>query len=189
VVEPKPEQLQTSGDRMNASVPPPTQHVFATRMMIPAVNLDTAVKELEVVWSGGSAAWENPKFIVGHIPTTAAPADVGQGWYFGHLESPVYNEGNVFQRLPELAQKFYKAQQEKTGEKFEVQLVAGNRLYTYQVYKTEYMHKDKLTVTDSRLQDITLVTCFPQYVYDHRLLVTASLVEVRDLPQTAMSFR
>ena len=55
-----------------------------------------------------------------------------------------------------------------------------DRKYLYQVYKSDWVHKDDLKITYSREQDITLVTCYPTLVYDHRLLVTAALVGVSE---------
>ena len=39
---------------------------------------------------------------MGRIPNTSNPGELGNGWLFGHLESPIRGEGNVFQRLPEI---------------------------------------------------------------------------------------
>lgn len=151
---------------------------YATRISIPGIKLSSVVEELEVVEEGDSRAWETPKHVVGHIPTTADPGTNGQGWYFGHLESPIRGEGNVFRLLPALAERF------KRGEKFQINLDAGDQRYVYEVYRTEVIHQSELAVSNSGMQDITLVACWPQYVYNERILVTAALVDVVEIPES-----
>ena len=145
----------------------------AMRIRIPTIAVDSGIKDLELVSVNDSLAWETPKNTVGHIPTTARPAGQGEGWYFGHLESPIRGEGNVFLRLPEIPRLA------EAGPVYVV-LEDGARSYLYQVYKTEVMHRDQLKISDSGTQDITLVTCVPRFVYDHRLVVTAALVGVKE---------
>ncbi len=148
----------------------------ATRINIPSISIDSSVKGLKVEYLDESYAWATPKHTVGHIPTTALPGDRGQGWYFGHLESPIAGEGNVFFRLPEIPALL------KDGETVLIELKSGGRLFTYQAYKTEVVHERDLVLTDSGQSDITLVACWPRFVYDHRILVTAALVGVEELP-------
>ena len=145
----------------------------ATRIRIPAINLDTVVQDLQVVLTKESYSWETPKHVVGHIPTTGRPGTGGQGWYFGHLESPIRGEGNVFGRLPEIPQL-------AKGNPIFIFLETAGVKYAYKVYHTSVMHQDDLRITDSGDRDITLVTCTPRFYYDHRLLVTAALVGVRE---------
>ena len=63
-----------------------------------------------------------------------------------------------------------------------INLDADDERYVYQVYRTEVLHQSELAVTDSGLHDITLVVCWPQYVYSERILVTAALVDVVGRP-------
>ena len=146
----------------------------ATRIRIPAIHLDSDVSELQVVLSDDQRVWATPKWVVGHIPTTALPGEHGQGWYFGHLESLIRGEGSIFRRLPEIPELLAE------GEPIYVFLETADRKYLYQVYKTDWVHQDDLRVVDSGQQDITLVTCFPRLIYDHRVLVTAALVGVSE---------
>ena len=145
-----------------------------TLIRIPAISVDSQVNELAVVLLSDSYAWETPNQVVGHIPTTASPGGQGHGWYFGHLESPIKGEGNVFGSLPRIVSYL------DAGLTVYVFLEDAERKYMYQVYKTEVVHQDELRITDSGEQDITLVTCVPRLYYDHRLLVTAALVGVRE---------
>ena len=186
VIRPSEDRNPTTKDRMVAALlesdysraahtaPEPE---YATRITVPGIGLIAAVEELEVVEDEDSRAWETPKHVVGHIPTTAKPGTSGQGWYFGHLESPISGEGNVFRRLPELAVRF------KRGEQFAIHLDAGGERYVYQVYRTDVVHASEFAVSDSGLNDITLVSCWPQYEYSERVLVTAALVDVVDIAE------
>ena len=148
----------------------------AVRIRIPVVGIDSDIKELEVIDDGDSRAWETPKYIVGHIPTTRLPGENGQGWYFGHLESPISGEGNVFGRLPDLAELFTSREESP----FFVFLESEDLKFVYQIYRTEIIHSDDFILQDSGESDITLVTCYPRLTYDYRLLVTAALVGVRE---------
>ena len=167
--------LESNFKRATPTIPEPE---FATRMIIPEIGLRATVEELEVVEEDDSRTWETPKHVVGHIPTTAKPGTSGQGWYFGHLESPISGEGNIFRHLPELAARF------KRGEQFTIQLDAGNDRYVYQVYRTDVVHASEFAVSDSGLNDITLVACWPQFEYSERVLVTAALVDIVEIPES-----
>ena len=158
--------------------PPPIEPQPATLMTVPGIGLKALVEELEVVETADSRAWETPKHSVGHIPTTAKPGVSGQGWYFGHLQSPIRGEGSVFRRLPELATRF------KKGERFTINLDAGDLRYVYEVYRTDVVHQSELALSDSGQHDITLVTCWPEYVYSERVLVTAALIDVVEVPES-----
>ena len=141
---------------------------------IPSIAMSSTVEELEVVDYGSAPAWETPKNIVGHIPTTPNPGTMGNVFLFGHLQSPVRGEGSVFRNLakvPDLLRK---------GEKVYVVLRnEEDREFLYRVTQTSVVHQDDFAVTESQEAIITMVACVPAYVYDHRLLVTAELVGVR----------
>lgn len=146
----------------------------ATKISVFGIGVRSAVQELEILFVEDSLQWETPKWVVGHIPTTANPSQQGQGWYFGHLESPIHGEGNVFLRLPEIPSLL------ANEESIYVVLESSKRKYLYEVYKTDIVYQDDLQITDSGNYDITLVTCVPRFYYDHRLLVTAALVGVSE---------
>ena len=153
-----------------------TGSATATRMLIPRIYVNSKVDDLAVEEARDSRSWETPKHVVGHIPTTAGPGSGSQGWYFGHLQSPIRGEGSVFRRLPELAERF------KKGENFQILLDVEGARFVYQVYRTEIVRKDDLMITDSSQNDITLVSCWPELIYNERLLVTAALVRVDQIP-------
>ena len=146
----------------------------ADHIAIPALGIDVAVEELGIVDLGDSAAYETPKFVVGHIPETPNPGSHGNGWYFGHLESPLGGEGNVFSRLPQVPGLL------RDGEDVHVVLSSGGRSFLYQVSETDIVHQDDIALYQAGDARITLVTCYPRLKYDHRLLVTAKLIGIRD---------
>ena len=147
---------------------PAAQHI-----RIPAINLDAKVEGLQILDLGDYRAYETPSFTVGHIPETANPGSADNGWYFGHLESPIKGEGSVFRKLPQLADIV------RTGEKVYITVDSAQASYLYQVTRTWVVHQDDLVITPLPEPTITLVTCVPRLVYDHRLLVEAKLVGVR----------
>ena len=142
----------------------------ADRIAIPAIELDAEVEDLGILDLGDSRQYETPDRVVGHIPVTANPGEAGNNWLFGHLQSPIRGEGAVFQDLPLIPDIL------KTGQRVYVTLDALNGTYLYEVYKTEVVYQDDLAVYPTDDASLTLVTCVPQLVYDHRLLVTATLV-------------
>lgn len=160
----------------STQLPAASSSLPAVRIRIPVVGIDSDIKELEVIDNGDSRAWETPKHIVGHIPTTGFPGDYGQGWYFGHLESPLAGEGNVFGRLPDLAELFTSREESP----FYIFLESEELKFVYQIYRTQMVHSKDFVLQDSGESDITLVTCYPRLTYDYRLLVTAALVGVRE---------
>jgi LPXTG-site transpeptidase (sortase) family protein len=144
------------------------------RLSIPAISLSSEVKTLEIIDLGDVRAWEIPKHVVGHIPETAKPGEIGNVYLFGHLQSPVKGEGSIFRKLPQIPDLL------RQGEK--VYLILYNEMgaaYLYQVFDTTVVHQDNFALESSSEALVTLVTCVPDWVYDSRLLVTARLVGVK----------
>ena len=158
------------------SLTPPTsgRGARANRIRIPALEVDSRVNELQVINLGDSSAYQTPDNIVGHIPVTANPSEVGNGWYFGHLESPILNEGNVFRRLPEIPDML------RNGDPVYVIVDSPDGGFLYEVTATRVVPEDDLKLYDVDKAQITLVTCVPRLIYDHRLTVTAELVGMRE---------
>ena len=146
----------------------------ASAIRIPSIGVDSRVEDLAIVELGDSRQYETPKHIVGRIPSTSNPGEIGNSWLFGHLESPIRGEGNVFQRLPEIPSLL------NTGDPVYVSLLndEGDE-FLYQVTATEVVHQDELQLYETDDATITLVACVPKLVYDRRLLVTGKLVGVK----------
>ena len=146
----------------------------ATHIRIPIIGVDSAVEELAILQLGDSRAYETPKNVVGHIPQTPNPAEPGTGWYFGHLESPIKGEGNVFAKLPDIPEYL------RNGDPVYVAINGEDAELLYQVTRTQVLHQSELQLHDVGGSTIILVACVPRLVYDHRLLVTAKLVGVNN---------
>ncbi len=149
--------------------------MLTKRITIPLIEVNSDTKELSIINLGDSKAYETPKNLVGHIPRSSNPGEIGNGWYFGHLESPIKGEGNVFQRLPEIPDLL------RDGEDVFVELESTDgRAFLYKTTRTEVVHQDNLQLYESDVAQITLVACVPRLVYDHRIVVTAELVGIKD---------
>ena len=144
-----------------------------TRIIIPSIGVDSDVSGLKILDLGDSRAYETPKHIVGHIPEAASPGEMGSVWLFGHLESPIAGEGNVFYSLPKIPDLLRK------GEDIYVILENGTASYLYRITETRVWHQDDMKMYDTGAPNIHLVSCVPRFVYDHRLVVTGELVGVR----------
>ena len=146
----------------------------ATRILIPSIDVDSAIEPLAIVDLGDSRQYETPKHVVGRIPRTATPGEIGNAWLFGHLESPIMGEGNVFQRLPDIPRIL------KDGDPVYVSLLNDDGdEFLYQVTETEVVYKDDLELYQTEDSTVTLVACVPRLIYDHRILVTGKLVGIR----------
>lgn len=151
------------------------QGAATTRISIPLIDVDSGTAELAILNLGDSRAYETPKHLVGHIPQSPNPGEIGNAWYFGHLESPIKGEGNVFQRLPEIPDLL------RDGDNVFVELESEDgRTFLYKTIRTEVLHEDELELYGADVAQLTLVACVPRLVYDHRILVTAELVGVKD---------
>ncbi|MCS5613670.1 MAG: sortase [Candidatus Poribacteria bacterium] len=145
----------------------------AINIRIPAIKVDSTVEQLAIIEKNGRKECETPKNVVGRIPTDPNMFDSVTGWYFGHLESPIKSEGNVFHNLPEVADYL------RDGDPVYVFLYTGDQEFVYQAVKSEVLHESELKLYDAGTHSIVLVTCSNRPYYDHRQLVTAKLVDVR----------
>ena len=152
---------------------------LTSRITIPLIDVDSGIQELHILNLEDSRAYETPKHLVGHIPQSPNPGELGNAWYFGHLESPIKGEGNVFHRLPEIPDLL------RDGDDVFVELESvDGSIYLYRTTRTEVMHEDDLKLYGSDTAQLTLVACVPRLVYDHRIVVTAELVGIKDASGT-----
>ena len=140
------------------------------KISIPILGLTAPVENLEVVEKDGRKVYETPKNLVGRIPSSPEESDSFKGWYFGHLESPIKGEGNVFHDLPEIAEHLL------NGNKVLISLEKSGKQLVYQATQSEVVHESELKLYDPGNEKIVLVTCSNRPLYDHRQLVTATLV-------------
>jgi len=144
----------------------------ADTLEIPAISLRTSVYGLAVYDEDGKELWESPVDIVGHIPGTSHPGETGAGWYFGHLESPVRGEGNVFHNLPDIVDLI-------KHDPVDIIIGSSEGEFLYRVTETGFIHRDDLVLEQTTASTVTLVASYPKLVYDHRILVTGELLAFR----------
>ena len=144
-----------------------------TKLFIPSIDVESDVKQLRVLNFGNSVSWETPDNVVGHIPVTANPGEAGSTWLFGHLESPIRGEGNVFGQLPELPAMI------RRGEEVYAVVDNGADQYLYRIVESKVVPDYELELTDDGTPQLFMVTCVPRLVYDHRLVVRGVLEGVK----------
>lgn len=154
-------EAPSHGDGLPHSAFPP-----ANGIRIPGIAVNASVVELgTVVNDQGQLVWETAKHAVGHHQGTANPGGPGNIVLSGHISSPVKQEGNVFSRLPDL----------KMGQEVFLNTVDGS--HEYRVLSRRVVEPSEVSVmgmTDQSL--LTLITCFPDWIYSHRLVVVAEPV-------------
>ena len=142
-----------------------------TKIIISEIGLNSKVADLEIIDLGSSSSYETPKNIVGHIPESVNPGGIGKSWYFGHLESFIRKEGNVFHMLPKIPELL------KQDPSLFVHISTDKKTYVYQIYKTEVIPKEELYLDlKSDIPEAILVTCVPSFLYHSRLLVYSKLI-------------
>lgn len=136
----------------------------ARRVIIPTIGLDSKVIQLGTTLDRhGQIAWETAPFAVGQHKGLAGPGQNGNMVLSGHISSP--SEGAVFTNLGDL----------KVGQG--VIIATDERQYLYRVTDTRIVNPDDLSVLDQTPDPTaTLITCWPDKIYSHRLVVTARLV-------------
>jgi LPXTG-site transpeptidase (sortase) family protein len=144
--------------------PPLLQPLPGRRIVIPTIGVDSKVIQLGTKLDRrGQIAWETAPFAVGQHKGLAGPGQNGNMVLSGHISSPA--EGAVFSKLPEL----------KVGEG--VIVATDERQFLYRVVDTKIVTPDEVSVMDPTADaTATLITCVPDGVYSHRLVVTARLV-------------
>ena len=143
-----------------------------TRLIIPSIDVDSDIKQLRILDLGNSRAYETPSNVVGHIPASANPGEAGSTWLFGHLESPIRGEGNVFAQLPEIPSML------RRGDEVFAVVENGSESYVYRIVESKVVPQEELSLTGAEGQ-LLMVTCVPRFIYDHRLIVRGVLEGVK----------
>lgn len=141
----------------NTSQPP-------DRLQIPSIDLDAKVVPITTkIDQRGSLVWETAAFAVGYHRGSGLPGENGNVVLSGHISSP--NEGAVFNKLPKV----------QSGDGIIVS--TPDRQFLYVVVETMTVTPDAVEVLDSTDQAVvTMITCVPDGVYSHRLVVRAEAV-------------
>ena len=143
----------------------------ATRVIIPAIGLDSAIVELNVRWDGPNLQWETADSVVGHHVGSPNPGEQGNAVFSGHINSPFRGEGSIFRRLPEVASIL------REGRTVDIVLEADGTRYLYRATSTDVLLPADVEVFRKvDTPSLTLVTCVPATHYTHRFLVNALLV-------------
>lgn len=121
----------------------------------PIVPTGTKVDNGELVWDVADHA-------VGYLLGTGLPGQPGNLVLSGHISAPVSGQGNIFHNLPELANKL--------GSRVGV-MAADNVWYYYSVSGTDVvLPTENWVLNPTPAPTITLLTCYPDGVYDHRFV-------------------
>jgi LPXTG-site transpeptidase (sortase) family protein len=144
--------------------PPIATALPAKRVVIPTIGVDSKIIQLGTKLDRqGHIAWETAPFAVGQHKGLAGPGQNGNMILSGHISSP--NEGAIFHRLPDI----------KVGDGIIVS--TDERQYLYRVTETKVVTPDQVSVMDQTPDPTaTLLTCVPDGIYSHRLVVKARLV-------------
>jgi sortase A len=156
---------------------PDAQHVLPSRLLIPAIKVDTPVVELG--WTTSKTAsgtifseWDVAEYAAGWHKNSAVPSQPGNVVMSGHNNIL----GSVFRELDQL----------KRGDTLE--LVAGGTEYTYTVdevlilpekHASDKQRKANVKYIQETPDDrLTLVSCWPRDDNTHRIVVIAKPVEL-----------
>lgn len=142
------------GPRSMKSLPP-------LRVNLPTIQLEAPVVPISVKYDfRGKLVWETADYVVGHYSNTANPGAEGNCVLSGHISSP--RSGAIFSRLPNL----------EVGHGIVVSTAESS--FLYEVADTRVVNPQNVEImlpgTGSKL---TLITCVPDGIYSHRLIVTA----------------
>ncbi len=145
----------------------------ATLVRIPIIGLEIGTIELTAEPFGDGEKYAAPPFLLGIIPGQPTPGEIGNTWLFGHLESPIRGEGSVFRDLPKVHDLL------RQGQAVYVIIDSDDGSFLYQATEFRIMHRDDVRLWGSTGRIATLVSSWPRFKYDERVVVTTVLVGVR----------
>ena len=146
----------------------------ATLVRIPAIGLQSETIVLGTfITDDGHLKFESPVFDVGIIPNHTNPGEVGNTWLFGHLESPLKGEGAVFRELHKVHDFL------RRGEPVYVIVDSDDGSFLYQATEFRILPQEDVYFWGSDGRTATLVSSWPRFKYNERVVVTAELVGVR----------
>ena len=140
-----------------------TRTIPPERLVIPTIGLDAKVVTLDTRLDKGTLVWETAAFAVGHHRGTANPGDTGNIVLSGHISSP--NEGAIFKRLTEI----------KPGDG--VVVITSQQHFMYVAREIQVVRPTAIEFLNPTVNAVaTLITCVPDGVYSHRLIVRCDAV-------------
>ena len=145
-------------------------------IIIPAIDLESEIVDLTILWDGETAEWETADRAVGFHVGSATPGEIGNTVMSGHVNSPFAGEGSIFARLDEIAPLL------RRGEIVDIMVMAGGDVFLYRATDTTVVLPEDVDVFDySDSPTLSLVTCAPATTYSHRFIVNATLIGVARL--------
>lgn len=145
----------------------------ATFVRIPIIGLEVGTIELTSLPFGEGQKYAAASFELGIIPGQPTPGEIGNTWLFGHLESPIRGEGSVFRDLPKVHDFL------RQGQAVYVIIDSDDGSFLYQATEFRIMHRDDVRLWGSTGRIATLVSSWPRFKYDERVVVTTELVGVK----------
>ncbi|MCM8749724.1 sortase [Thermomicrobiaceae bacterium CFH 74404] len=127
---------------------------------IPRLGVSVPVQPVASVIDGGQWHWPVPADAAGHLLGSANPGEPGNIAITGHVDT---RDGpGIFARLAEL----------RPGDSVIIRSADGE--FVYQVVETFVIPEDDVSVLRQTGSEVlTLITCIPDGVYAHRLVVRA----------------
>ncbi len=134
------------------------------RVRMDSIRVDSAIVQVGLVRKGDGYVWQTADRAVGFHENSAVPGSpAGNSVFSGHISS--IDEGDVFRRLPEIA----------VGDTIRV-TIEGT--YTYRVSDILVVSpQDSWVMNQTAAPIATFITCVPDGVYSHRLIVVADLMK------------
>jgi LPXTG-site transpeptidase (sortase) family protein len=134
----------------------------AQRIQIGSIQLDAKVVELGTHEEKGQLVWDTAAHAVGWYRTTALPGQGSNVVMSGHISSPLKGEGSIFRRLPEVT----------IGDTIVLETSASR--HGYRVVSRQIVSPTEIGVmAPTPSETLTLITCYPDLIYSHRLVVQA----------------
>lgn len=140
------------------------------RIMIPSIGVDAPVVPLGIHWEKGQFVWDTASHAVGWYGSTALPGLGSNIVMSGHISSPLRGEGSVFRRLPEV----------QVGDVIVLETAAGE--HRYRTAARNIVAPTAIAImAPTATETLTLITCYPDLIYSHRLIVRAEPASARTL--------
>jgi LPXTG-site transpeptidase (sortase) family protein len=159
---PMPTPLPLPPARFGALLP--EHDLVPVRLTIPRIDLDAPIVEVGLRQEGDLVVWETASHAVGYHQGTGTHGSAGNVVLSGHISSRYH--GNVFKRLPEV----------RPGDVAVVQTRA-QQAFVYRVTAAQVVLPSAVEFMDATPDEtLTLITCVPDGVYSHRLIVQAKPV-------------
>ncbi len=150
--------------RTATCIPTPTPSAVPTRLVIPSIGVDAPVAEVRPEMHDGVPVWGSADHVVAHYSGTAMPGQKGNVFLAAHIRHPT--EGAIFARLPEVPDLL------ERGVRVTATLYTADGIYEYvavEAFVVEPTRVDLMAPTSDEI--LTLMTCVPDWVFSHRLIV------------------